>query len=73
MKLEDFQNNAAIRGIIPDALVSVVSVQWSGTEALKLTYKKSSGKLLACRQLYTERLQTHSGYLPLRYSLKLDK
>ena len=45
MKLEDIQNNAAIRGIIPDALVTVVNVQWFGSEALELTYKTPSGKV----------------------------
>ena len=45
MKLEQFQTNAAIRGIIPDALVTVVSVQWFGSEALELTYKTPSGKV----------------------------
>src|SRR4051794_8605146 len=45
MKLEDLQPNAAIRGIFPDALVTVVSVQWFGSEALELTYKSSSGKV----------------------------
>ena len=45
MKLEDLQNNAAIRGIIPDTLVMVVSVQWFGSEALELTYKTHAGKV----------------------------
>ena len=45
MTLEDLQPNAAVRGIIPDALVTVVSVQWFGSEALELTYKTSTGKV----------------------------
>ena len=45
MQLEQLQTNAAIRGIIPDALVTVVSVQWFGSEALELTYKTSAGKV----------------------------
>src|SRR5579864_8744543 len=45
MKLEDIQNNAAIRGVLPDALDSVVSVQWFGSEALELTYKTPAGKV----------------------------
>jgi SNF2 family DNA or RNA helicase len=45
MKLEDIQTNATIRGIIPDALVTVVSVQWFGSEALELTYKTAAGKV----------------------------
>lgn len=45
MKLEQLQTNAAIRGIVPDALVTVVSVQWFGSEALELTYKTPAGKV----------------------------
>jgi SNF2 family DNA or RNA helicase len=44
-KLEDLRPNAAIRGVLPDALVSVVSVQWFGSEALELTYKTPAGKV----------------------------
>ena len=45
MKLEDLQANAAVRGIVSDGLVTVVSVQWFGSEALELTYKTPMGKL----------------------------
>ena len=45
IKLEDLQPNAAIRGIVPDSFVTVVSVQWYGSEALDLTYKTPVGKL----------------------------
>ena len=44
-KLEDIQPNAAVRGIVPDALVTVVSVQWFGSEALELTYKDPAGRV----------------------------
>src|ERR1044071_7515403 len=44
-KLEDVQPSASFRGILPDALVTVVSVQWFGSEALELTYKDAAGKL----------------------------
>jgi SNF2 family DNA or RNA helicase len=43
--LEQLQPNAAVRGIIPDALATVVSVQWFGSEALELTYKTPSGSV----------------------------
>ena len=33
MRLEELQPNAAVRGILPDQLVTVVSVQWFGTQA----------------------------------------
>ena len=45
MRLEELQPNAALRGIVPDALVTVVNVQWFGSEALELTYKTADGKV----------------------------
>jgi len=45
MKLEQLQPNASIRGILPDALVTVVNAQWFGSEALELTYKTAAGKV----------------------------
>ncbi len=44
-KLEDLLPNAAVRGILPDSLVTVVSVQWFGSEAIELTYKTPAGKV----------------------------
>src|SRR5688500_19599462 len=44
-KLEALQTNATLRGILPDSLVTVVNVQWFGTEALELTYKTPTGKV----------------------------
>ncbi len=44
-KLEDLQPNAAVRGILPDSLVAVTSVQWFGSEALELTYKTPTGRV----------------------------
>jgi len=44
-RLEDLLPNAALRGILPDALVTVVNVQWYGSDALELTYKTPSGKV----------------------------
>lgn len=44
-KLEDLRPNAAVRGILPDCLATVISVQWFGSEALDLTYKTPEGKL----------------------------
>src|SRR2546426_2986225 len=44
-KLEEVQPSASLRGILPDALVTVVSVQWFGSEALELTYKDPAGKV----------------------------
>jgi SNF2 family DNA or RNA helicase len=43
--LEDLKPNASVRGILPNCLVTVVNVQWFGSEALELTYKDPSGKV----------------------------
>jgi SNF2 family DNA or RNA helicase len=45
VNLNDLQPQAAVRGIVPDQLVTVVNIQWFGSEALELTYKTSSGKV----------------------------
>jgi SNF2 family DNA or RNA helicase len=44
-KLEDLQPHADVRGILPDCLVTVVTTQWFGSEALELTYKTPAGKV----------------------------
>ena len=44
-QLEDLQPNAAVRSILPDSLITVVSVQWFGSEALELTYKDPAGRV----------------------------
>ena len=43
--LEELKPNAAVRGVLPNGLVTVVSVQWFGSEALELTYKDAAGKV----------------------------
>ena len=45
MKLEDLRANATVRGVLADSLITVVSVQWFGSEALELTYKTPAGKV----------------------------
>ena len=44
-KLEELTRGASVKGVLPDALVSVVDVKWVGTVAVELTYKESSGRL----------------------------
>ena len=44
-RLEGLQPHAAVRGILPDGLITVVSVQWFGSDALELTYKTAAGKV----------------------------
>jgi superfamily II DNA or RNA helicase len=45
LKLEELQPNASVRGILPDSLVTVINVQWFGSEALELTYKDPGGRV----------------------------
>lgn len=45
MRLEEIQPEASIRGILPDMVVTVVSVRWFGANALELTYKDSDGRV----------------------------
>jgi hypothetical protein len=45
MQREDLKPNVAVRGILPDGLVSVVSVTWFGSDALELTYKTTAGRV----------------------------
>lgn len=45
MKLEEILPNTVIRGIIPDASVTVVSVKWFGSDALDLIYKAPNGTI----------------------------
>lgn len=44
-KLESLKPGATVRGIVADAAVAVVSVQWYGSEALELTYKTAAGRV----------------------------
>src|SRR5712692_6977802 len=44
-RLEDLQPTAAVRGILPDQIITVFRVQWLVSEALELTYKASTGRV----------------------------
>jgi hypothetical protein len=41
IRLEDLQSNAALRGILPDALVTIVNVQWYGNPSPEFTSKRT--------------------------------
>jgi hypothetical protein len=45
LRLEDLQPDASVRGILPDALVTVVSVAWHGSDALTLVYRGPDGRV----------------------------
>ena len=44
-KLESLLRSTSVRGILRDSAVTVVSVQWFGSEALELTYKDPTGRV----------------------------
>jgi hypothetical protein len=44
-KLESLLPSTSVRGILPDSAVTVVNVQWFGSEALELTYKDPTGRV----------------------------
>lgn len=43
MRLEDIQPRNTIRGVHPDGPITVVNVDWHGSDAVELTYKTSDG------------------------------
>jgi len=43
-RLEELTPGAALRGILPDSLVTIVAVNWYGSEAIDLTYKDAVGR-----------------------------
>jgi len=43
--LEDIKAGASIRGVMPSGVVTVVNVQWFGSDAVELTYKDATGKV----------------------------
>src|SRR5947209_2093476 len=44
-RLEQLTRGATVKGIFPDALVTVVDVQWHGDVAITLTYRDAAGRL----------------------------
>jgi hypothetical protein len=44
-RLEQLTRGATVKGILPDALVTVVDVQWHGDVAVTLTYRDAAGRL----------------------------
>jgi hypothetical protein len=45
MKLEDLTPGAVVRGILSDQAVTVIGVEWHGSEALTLIYRDTTGKV----------------------------
>lgn len=44
-RLEELTRGAAVRGILPDGIVTISDVRWVGTVAIEVTYKDASGRL----------------------------
>ena len=45
MILDEISAGCSIRGLVPDAVVTAVNVQWHGADALTLTYRDPSGRV----------------------------
>lgn len=43
MTLEDLKPHASVRGILPDAAVTVVNVEWHGSDTVTLVYRRPDG------------------------------
>ncbi|MEI8197074.1 MAG: RNA helicase, partial [Phycisphaerae bacterium] len=56
-KLEEITRGASVKGVLPDALVTIIDTKWIGTVAVELTYKDSTGKL-GSELLYRDREPT---------------
>lgn len=44
-RLEDLTRGASVKGILPDALVTVVDLKWHGSSVAELTYKDAASRL----------------------------
>jgi len=56
-KLEELKKGALVKGIRPDGAVSVVDVNWHGSDVVELFYKEPSGST-GCELLYRDREPT---------------
>jgi SNF2 family DNA or RNA helicase len=43
--LEDLKSDAAVRGILPNGIVTIVNTQWHGSDVVEVTYKDATGRL----------------------------
>lgn len=43
-RLEELTRGAALRGILPDRIVTVIDINWHGDDVIELTYKDASGQ-----------------------------
>lgn len=45
MRLEDLRPGTVVRGLVLNSAVTVIQVQWLGSEALEITFKEPSGRV----------------------------
>ncbi len=45
LKLEQLTKDTQVRGILPNSIITVVDVQWHGSDVVELTYKEANGTL----------------------------
>ncbi len=43
-RLEDLTRGAAIKGILPDGLVTILDIKWHGSNVVEVTYKDAAGR-----------------------------
>lgn len=56
-RLEELTRGASVRGVLPDGIVTVVDVQWHGSDVVELIYRDAAGKL-GSELLYRDREPT---------------
>jgi hypothetical protein len=57
-RLRNLIKGAAIKGVLPDQIVTVVDVQWHGSNAITRTYRAAAGRVdheLVYRETETRR------------------
>lgn len=52
-RLEDITVGSSVKGVVANDIVTIVAVQWYGTNVIEITYKNSVGALGA-QMIYRE-------------------
>ena len=74
-RLEDITVGSSVKGIVAGETVSIVAVQWFGTNVIEITYKNSAG-VLGAQMLYRESeagIEVLSGNLPWSFDADATK
>jgi SNF2 family DNA or RNA helicase len=54
VSLNELRTGTVVRGVLPSGVITVVRIQWFGSDAIELTYKDTAGKL-ASELIYRDR------------------